>query len=67
MYTRVNLARLLAVLAFITGVVGFILTMAEHPTRITAAGWFTGGTLLGVLSLLAFVDDYLDSRRSTTT
>ena len=63
MDNRILLARLLATAAFACGIVGLIGRLTTHPWKLGVTGWFTGGTLLAVLALVAYADHYFASRR----
>ena len=37
----------------------------EKSWRLGATGWFTGGTLVGVLALVVLADQYFESRKQS--
>ena len=53
---RVFLARLGATLGALCGVIGFFGGLAHLPWRLGVAGWFSGGLLLALVSLVVLVD-----------
>lgn len=53
---RTLIGRIGVVLGFACGVIGLVAGMTGHDWRLEPMGWFQGGTLLGVLSLVALVD-----------
>lgn len=57
-----NLARLFMLVAIVCGVIGLAAGVAEKEWLLTVTGWFTGGTLLAVLSLVTIVDEYVTTR-----
>ena len=59
---RILLARLLMLGALATGVIGLIAGFADKTWQLSPVGWFTGGTLLAVLSLVALADEYFETR-----
>ena len=63
MLDRILLARLFAVIAFVSGFIGVVAAVAEREWRLAGTGWFGGGTLLAVLALVILVDEYVAVRR----
>ena len=55
---RINLARLFMLVAIVSGVLGLIVGLADKTWRYGSVGYFTGGTLLAVLSLVVLADEY---------
>ena len=53
---KVMLARLGAAIGALCGVVGFFGGMADLPWRLGATGWFSGGLLIALVSLVVLVD-----------
>jgi hypothetical protein len=58
MEPRVMLARLFMLGALATGVIGLVGGLTDETWKLGPTGWFTGGTLLAVLSLVALSDHY---------
>ena len=58
MEPRIVLARLLMLLALATGVIGLAAGLSDRMWKLGPIGWFTGGTLLAVLALVALGDHY---------
>ena len=65
MLDRILLARLFAVIAFVSGFIGVVAAVAEREWRLSGTGWFGGGTLLAVLALVILVDKYVAARGSS--
>ena len=59
---RILLARLFMLGALACGVVGLVAGLTDHSWQLGVTGWFTGGTLLAVLSLVVLGDEYLATR-----
>ena len=53
---KVMLARLGAAIGALCGVIGFFGGMADLPWRLGATGWFSGGLLMALVSLVVLVD-----------
>ena len=53
---RIVLARLGATLGALCGVIGFFAGLANLPWKLGVAGWFSGGLLLSLVSLVVLVD-----------
>ena len=64
MERRILLARVLAITASACGVIGLIAGLIGRGWKLGVTGWFTGGTLLAVLALVALADQYFASRRN---
>lgn len=60
---RLMLARLIMLAAIACGVIGLVVGLSERWWRLGPTGWFTGGTLLAVLSLVVLTDEYFQSKR----
>ena len=63
MEPRILLARVIMLLAVASGVIGFIVGIVDLEWKLAVTGWFTGGTLLAVLSLVVLADEYFERRR----
>ena len=48
--------------AVATGVVGRVVGIVEREWRLGVTGWFTGGTLLALLSLVVLANEYFARR-----
>ncbi len=57
-------ARLLAIAACLCAVIGLIVGLIDREWKLGVTGWFTGGILLAVLTLVVFADQYFASRRT---
>ena len=64
MEIRILLARLLAIAAGVCGAIGLIVGLIDREWKLGVTGWFTAGTLLAILALAAFADQYFASRRN---
>ena len=64
MEPRIMLARLFMLGALATGIIGLIAGFADKTWQLGATGWFTGGTLLAVLALVALADEYFVRKQS---
>ena len=62
MEMRIALARLLMLGALACGVIGLVAGLIDSTWKLGATGWFTGGTLLAVLSLVVLADHYFQSK-----
>ena len=62
MEPRIMLARLFMLLALATGVIGLGAGLADRTWKMGPTGWFTSGTLLAVLSLVALGDHYFSKK-----
>lgn len=60
-HKRTTIARIGGALGFVCGVIGLLAGLTEHTWKLGQIGWFTGGTLLAVLSLVALVDGVIAS------
>ena len=58
MEPRRMLARLLMLVAIACGVVGLVVGLIDVAWKLGVTGWFTGGTLLAVISLVVLADEY---------
>ena len=56
---KVMLARLGAAIGSLCGVIGFFGGLAELPWRLGVTGWFNGGILMALVSLVVLVDTAL--------
>lgn len=55
---RIMLARLLMLGALVAGVLGLVAGLVDKTWKLGPTGWFTGGTLLAVLSLVVLAEEY---------
>ena len=60
---RTWLARGCALACVALGVIGLIVGFSDAIWKLGPVGWFTGGTLLGVVAVILLLDEYLDYRR----
>ena len=64
MEPRILIARLVMLGAFACGVIGLVAGLTDSMWKLEPTGWFTGGTLLAVLSLVVLADEYFATRGS---
>ena len=57
------MARLFGLACVALGIIGLIVGFSDSIWKLGVVGWFTGGTLLGVVALILMVDEYIDLRR----
>lgn len=60
---RTWLARLFGLACIALGIIGLIVGFSEVTWKPGVVGWFTGGTLLGVVALILMLDEYFELRR----
>ena len=60
---RTWLARLFGLACIALGIIGLIVGFTDRIWQLGTVGWFTGGTLLGVVALILMLDEYTESRR----
>ena len=63
MEIRIALARLSMLSAIACGLVGLIIGIVDREWKLGVTGWFTGGTLLAILSLVFLADEYFRLRK----
>jgi hypothetical protein len=57
------MARLFGLACIALGIIGLIVGFTDRVWQLGTVGWFTGGTLLGVVALILMLDEYTESRR----
>ena len=65
MTPRIMLARLMMLGALACGVLGLIAGLIDRMWKLGVTGWFTGGTLLAVLTLVVLADEYFARRQDS--
>ena len=60
---RTWLARLFGVACVALGIIGLIAGFSDRIWKLGTVGWFTGGTLLGVVAIILMMDEYFELRR----
>ena len=60
---RTWLARLFGLACIALGIIGLIVGFSDRVWQLGTVGWFTGGTLLGVVAIILILDEYTESRR----
>ena len=60
---RILAARVAAGVGFLCGVLGLIAGAEDRFWKFGSAGWFTGGSLLVLLALVALIDGALASQK----
>lgn len=56
---RIGLSRLAALACVALGVIGLIVGFSDRVWQLGTVGWFTGGTLLGVVAVILLLDEYI--------
>jgi hypothetical protein len=62
METRIALARLMMLGALACGAIGLAAGLIDRMWKLGPTGWFTGGIVLAVLSLITLADHYFESK-----
>ena len=65
MEPRIMLARLMTVAAFTCGIIGLVIGIVDRTWKLGVTGWFMGGTLLALLTLVVLADEYFSRRQSS--
>ena len=65
MEPRIMLARLMMVAAFTCGIIGLVIGIVDRTWKLGVTGWFMGGTLLALLTLVVLADEYFSRRQSS--
>ena len=65
MEPRIILARLMMLAAFACGIVGLVIGIVDRTWKLGVTGWFTGGTLLALLTLVVLADEYFARREDS--
>lgn len=60
---RTWLARLFGLACVALGIIGLIVGFTDSIWKLGVVGWFTGGTLLGVVAIVLLLDEYAEFRR----
>ena len=60
---RILIGRIGAALGLACGVIGLVAGLTDHALKLWPMGWFTGGTLLTLIALFAFVDGVIASQK----
>lgn len=60
---RTWLARLLGLACIALGIIGLFVGFSDKVWKLGPTGWFTGGTLLGVVAIILILDEYTEFRR----
>jgi cytosine/uracil/thiamine/allantoin permease len=63
---RVLAGRIGAVLSVACGVIGLAAGLTDHTWKLWSFGWFTGGTLLALVSLCLLVDAAIAQHKPRT-
>lgn len=59
---KMIVAKLVMLSALACGVIGLVAGLSDHEWKLGVCGWFAGGTLAAVLSLVVLADHYFDTR-----
>ena len=60
---RIWLARLAGLFCIALGAIGLFVGFSDRIWQLGTVGWFTGGTLLGVVAVILMLDEYISSSR----
>ena len=60
---KVIVAKLVMLAALACGIIGLVAGLSDNEWKLGVTGWFTGGTLVAVLSLVVLADHYFDTRK----
>jgi len=60
---RTWLARLFGLACTALGIIGLIVGFSGLTWKLGVVGWFTGGTLLGIVAIVLMLDEYAEFRR----
>ncbi len=60
---RIGLSRLAALACVALGIIGLIVGFSDSVWQLGTVGWFTGGTLLGVVAVILLLDEYVSYGR----
>ena len=60
---RIGLSRLAALACVALGIIGLIVGFSDSVWQLGTVGWFTGGTLLGVVAVILLLDEYISHGR----
>jgi hypothetical protein len=58
-------ARLMMLAAFVCGIIGLVIGIVDRTWKLGVTGWFMGGTLLALLTLVVLADEYFSRRQSS--
>ena len=60
---RTWLARFFGLACIALGIIGLLTGFTDNVWKLGVIGWFTGGTLLGVVAVILLLDEYAEFRR----
>lgn len=60
---RTWLARFFGLACIALGIIGLIVGFIDVTWKLGVVGWFTGGTLLGIVAIVLMLDEYTEFRR----
>ena len=60
---RTWLARLFGLACIALGIIGLIVGFTDSIWKLGVVGWFTGGSLLGIVAIVLMLDEYVEFRR----
>ena len=61
---RTWIARLFMLACLALGIIGLIAGFTDKEWKLGVVGWFTGGTLLGVVAVITILDDFAQRQRT---
>ena len=56
-------ARMFGLACIALGIIGLIVGFSDSIWKLGVVGWFTGGTLLGVVAIMIMADAYLERKQ----
>ena len=63
-FSRITLARVAMLGCLVLWVIGLIVGATDVEWKLGVVGWFTGGILLGVVSIIIILDDFALRQRT---
>ena len=57
---QMAIARAMVIGAIVCGIIGLVVGAIDREWKLSVTGWFTGGTLLAIIAISIFVDEYLE-------
>jgi hypothetical protein len=54
------LARVMIIGALACGIIGLTVGVIDREWKLSVTGWFSGGTLLAIIAISIFIDEYME-------
>ena len=61
---RITVARLFMTGCLALGIIGLIVGLTDKVWKLGVVGWFTGGTLLGIVAIIIILDEFVVRQKS---